>query len=53
MLVWSLLGTQVDVWHQEGGLVSMTASSKVNLLSLLTNPQAAALNIGLGPRSVK
>lgn len=52
MLVWSLVGTPFELWHQEGGLVSVSASSKVNLLSLLTNPQASTLNIGLGPRSV-
>ena len=50
MLVWSVVGTPVEVWHQEGVLVSLAASSKINLLHLLTNPQASTLNIGLGPR---
>ncbi|XP_050693737.1 uncharacterized protein LOC126984229 isoform X3 [Eriocheir sinensis] len=49
VLVWNLVGTPIELWQQEGGLVSVSASSKVDLLSLLTNPQASTLKIGLGP----
>ncbi|XP_045126052.1 uncharacterized protein LOC123513172 isoform X2 [Portunus trituberculatus] len=49
VVVWSVLGTPVEVWQREGGLISLAASSKVNLLSLLTNPYTSTLNIGLGP----
>lgn len=53
VLVWSLVGTQVELWKQEGALVSVAASSKVNLLNLLTESQASAFHVGLGPRSVR
>ncbi|XP_063871498.1 uncharacterized protein LOC135106420 isoform X3 [Scylla paramamosain] len=49
VLVWSVIGTPVEVWQQEGGLISLAASSEVNLLSLLTNPYASTVDIGLGP----
>ncbi|XP_042237641.1 uncharacterized protein LOC121876526 isoform X2 [Homarus americanus] len=46
---WSLLGMPLKFSQQEGGLMTLGASSQVNLLSLLTNPRASTLNIAVWP----
>ncbi|CAL4236622.1 unnamed protein product [Meganyctiphanes norvegica] len=48
--LWSVIGMPLKISHQEGVLVSLEASSKIDLFSLITNPFSSTLNFGFKPR---
>nr|XP_045610895.1 uncharacterized protein LOC123766095 [Procambarus clarkii] len=46
---WSVVGTPLRLSQHQGGLVSLAAASRLDLLRLLTNPSASTLYMALKP----